>query len=74
MLGTGILNDWNPRNAVLSSEVCASMVKTEFGYLTAEARLPGGGQARRTLSKEFLIMKHSELCELCASVVNTLSQ
>jgi len=42
------------------------MVKTDFGYLTAEAL--------RTLSKEFLIMKHSELCELCASVVNISSR
>jgi hypothetical protein len=28
-------------------------------------------EARRTRSKEFLIKKFSDLCELCASVVNT---
>ncbi len=37
-----------------------------FGYITAEAR--------RARSKEFLIIKHSELCELCASAVNTASR
>jgi hypothetical protein len=31
-------------------------------------------EALRTRSKEFLIKKYSELCELCASVVNTSSQ
>ncbi len=31
-------------------------------------------EARRTRRKEFLIKKYSELCELCASVVNTSSQ
>ena len=31
-------------------------------------------EARRTRSKEFLIRNYSELCELCASVVNTPSQ
>jgi hypothetical protein len=31
-------------------------------------------EARRTQSKEFLIEKYSELCELCASVVNVSSQ
>jgi hypothetical protein len=40
--------------------------KEKFGYLTAEAL-----RARR---KEFLIKKYSELCDLCSSVVNTLSQ
>jgi hypothetical protein len=34
-----------------------------LGDCTAEAR-----------SKEFLIKKYSELCELCASAVNTPSQ
>jgi hypothetical protein len=32
------------------------------------------GSPRRARSKEFLIKKYSELCELCASVVNTPSQ
>ena len=31
-------------------------------------------EARRTQSKEFLIKKFSDLCELCASAVNTSSQ
>ncbi len=31
-------------------------------------------EARRTRSKEFLIKKYSKLCELCASVVNIISQ
>jgi hypothetical protein len=31
-------------------------------------------EARRARSKEVLIKKYSELCELCASVVNTPSQ
>ncbi|MBM2802796.1 MAG: hypothetical protein HW419_689 [Deltaproteobacteria bacterium] len=31
-------------------------------------------EARRARSKEFLINKYSELCELCVSVVNTPSQ
>jgi hypothetical protein len=31
-------------------------------------------EALRARSKEFLIKKYSELCELCASVVNTPSQ
>jgi hypothetical protein len=31
-------------------------------------------KARRTRSKEFLIKKFSDLCELSASVVNTSSQ
>ncbi len=31
-------------------------------------------EALRSLRKEFLITKYSELCELCASVVNSLSQ
>jgi hypothetical protein len=31
-------------------------------------------EARRTRSKEFLMNKYSELCELCASVVSTSSQ
>ena len=31
-------------------------------------------ETRRTRSKEFLIKKFSELCELWASVVNTSSQ
>jgi hypothetical protein len=35
--------------------------EADLGELTAEAR--------RTRSKEFLIRKYSELCELCASVV-----
>ena len=30
--------------------------------------------ARRARSKEFLINKYSELCELCVSVVNTPSR
>ena len=37
-----------------------------FGDCTAEAR--------RARSEEFLIQKFSELCELCASVVNSSSQ
>ena len=37
-----------------------------FGDFTAEARRPQ--------SKEFLIKKHSDLCELCVSVVNIPSQ
>ena len=31
-------------------------------------------EALRSRSKEFLIRNYSELCELCASVVNTPSQ
>jgi hypothetical protein len=31
-------------------------------------------EARRARSKEFLIKKYSELCELCVSVVKTSSQ
>jgi hypothetical protein len=31
-------------------------------------------EALRSRSKEFLIEKYSELCELCASVVNTPSK
>jgi len=40
--------------------------KQGLGYCTAEAL--------RARSKEFLIKKYSELCELCASVVNVSSQ
>jgi hypothetical protein len=39
------------------------VVKTDFGYLTAEAL--------RARSKEFLIKTYSELSELCVSVVKT---
>ena len=38
----------------------------EFGYLTAEAR--------KTWSKQFLIKKYSELCELGVSVVKKKSE
>jgi hypothetical protein len=41
--------------------LCVSVVKTGFGYLTAEAL--------RARSKEFLIKTYSELSELCVSVV-----
>jgi hypothetical protein len=42
-------------------ELGVSAVKKEFGYLTTEAR--------STRSKEFLIKKFADLCELCASAV-----
>ena len=51
-----------------------------LGDCTAEARPSTGSgrgepvEPRRARSKEFLIKKYSELCELWASVVNTLSR
>jgi hypothetical protein len=42
--------------------------------ISAQALGDCTAEARRARSKEFLIKKYSELCELCASVVNTPSQ
>ena len=44
-------------------ELCASAVK-DFRHLTAEAL--------RAQSKEFLIKKYSDLCELCTTMVESL--
>jgi hypothetical protein len=42
------------------------------GNAISAQRLGGRtAEARRARTKEFLIKKYSELCELCASVVNT---
>ena len=48
------------------------LCKAGLGVCTAEARLPGGGQAQSPRRKEFLINQYSELGVLRASVVNTL--
>jgi hypothetical protein len=43
--------------------------------LSCEARLGDcTAEAQRTQSKKFLVKKFSDLCELCASAVNTSSQ
>ena len=46
-----------------------------LGYCTADPPKDGSAtifkaEAQRARSKEFLIKKYSELCELCASAVN----
>jgi len=45
----------------MGTQLTTSSSCEEFGYLTAEAR--------RAQSKEFLIKKYSDLCELCVSAV-----
>ena len=43
-------------------------------WLTAETPFDVAQDRLRARSKEFLIKKNSELCELCVSVVNAPSQ